>query len=300
MARSARLKDIDNYTGSQAPGYYQRVSIEDIINNFIVAYIGKGKVMANVPRHEVAFWAQRSLQEFSYDVLHGDKSIELELPPSRVLQLPSDYVNLIKIVKTDDNGNQTRIVQSLDVSTNRAVIQDDNYDYIYDENGDIVTAQDSETIGHFQDSESRAKQAVNYYDGYYYDDDFSFYHNKRFGTEPSRQNINPQYVLDTAQGRIYFNSQIDSGDIITLYYISDGIADNDDLANVYVPKMAEDAMYAAILYNLSKLRPEAAGAASLYKKEAMAKLRNTKIRLQNWRHEEVAQILRGKSKWIKH
>jgi hypothetical protein len=38
----------------------------------------------------------------------------------------------------------------------------------------------------------------------------------------------------------------------------------------------------------------------MYKKEASAKMRNTKIRLSNYKSEEMVQVLRGKSKWIKH
>jgi hypothetical protein len=59
-------------------------------------------------------------------------------------------------------------------------------------------------------------------------------------------------------------------------------------------------MYAYILYNLAKVRPSVGQMISLYKKEASAKLRNTKIRLSNYKSEEMAQVLRGKSKWIKH
>ena len=67
-----------------------------------------------------------------------------------------------------------------------------------------------------------------------------------------------------------------------------------------MPKLAEDATYAYMLYNLSKVRPSSAALVPLYKKEASAKLRNAKIRLSNYKLEELAQILRGKSKWIKH
>ena len=59
----------------QGLGYYRRVSLEDVINNFIVAYVGEDKSLSKVPRYEVDFWAQRGLQEFSYDVLHSEKSI---------------------------------------------------------------------------------------------------------------------------------------------------------------------------------------------------------------------------------
>ena len=37
-----------------------------------------------------------------------------------------------------------------------------------------------------------------------------------------------------------------------------------------------------------------------YKKEKFAKLRNAKIRLSNIKLDEIIQVMRGKSKWIKH
>jgi hypothetical protein len=36
------------------------------------------------------------------------------------------------------------------------------------------------------------------------------------------------------------------------------------------------------------------------KREKSAKLRNTKIRLSNIKLNEIVQVLRGQSKWIKH
>ena len=78
------------------------------------------------------------------------------------------------------------------------------------------------------------------------------------------------------------------------------MGDNGNFDNVYVPKLAEDAVYASMLYNLSKLRSSAAGAAGLYKKEASSKMRNAKIRLSNMKTTEMTQIMRNKAKWIKH
>ena len=107
-------------------------------------------------------------------------------------------------------------------------------------------------------------------------------------------------MLDLEAGKIFFDSSFKQGSIITLRYISDGIGDNNDFDNVLVPKLAEDAVYANILYNLAKLRTASAGASALFKKEAGAKMRNAKIRLSNMKTEEMTQVLRGKSKWIKH
>lgn len=297
MARSLKLADVNNYDGTNVPGYYQRTKLEDIIDNFIVGYVGKDKILKNVPRYEVAFWAQRSLQEFSYDILHSEKSIELELNDAKIVLLPPDYVNYVKITITDNRGNTRTIQPSLTTKANRAALQDEQYEYVYDESGNQIFVQDSESVKRFQDNEAQTNE---YYDQYLQRDDHTSYEIKRFGLNPQTNTRNGFYVIDNDQGRIYFDESFKTDDIITLYYVSDGLDNNNDLSNVYVPKLAEDAMYASILYNLSKLRPEASGAAGLYKKESMAKVRNAKIRLSNFKSEELAQVMRGKAKWIKH
>ena len=307
MAISRRPLDVDNYsaldggTGLAIPGYYSRVHLNDIINNFIIAYIGDGKVLSKVPRYEVAFWAQRSVQEFSYDIFHSEKTIEVELNSTLQMSLPSDYVNYVNISFLDNFGNLKTIQPSRSTKATKAVAQDDEYKYLYDNSGRVVFKETSDTLNRYQTTNRvlTAEEASDYYNGYYDNDDYSYF-GRRYGSEPERQNFNGSYVLDLEAGKIFFDSSFKQGSIIVLRYISDGIGDNDNFDNVLVPKLAEDAIYTNILYNLSKLRVSSAGASALYKKEASAKMRNAKIRLSNMKTEEMAQVLRGKSKWIKH
>ena len=307
MAISRKPLDVDNYslaeggTGTAIAGYYSRVHLNDIINNFMIAYIGDGKVLTKVPRYEVAFWAQRSVQEFSYDIFHAEKNIEIELSSTLQLSLPSDYVNYVKVSYVDSNGNHRPIQNAKYTKPTKAAMQDQDFRYVYDQDGNLTFNETSETIERFQASEKflTTKDFQNYYDGYFDDDDLSAY-GRRYGSEPERQNINGSYVLDLENGKIYFDSFFSEGDLIAFQYISDGLGDNGNFENVLVPKLAEDAVYANMLYNLSKLRPSGGPTAALYKKEAAAKMRNAKLRLSNLKLEELTQVLRGKSKWIKH
>ena len=83
-----------------------------------------------------------------------------------------------------------------------------------------------------------------------------------------------------------------------LEYISDGLAYDLDTR---VPKLAEEAMYKSILYNIVSTRAgQSEGVVQRYKKDRYAALRNAKIRLSNIKLEEFTQVMRGKSKWIKH
>lgn len=303
MAISRKPLDIDNYSaaeggnGSAIPGYYSRVNLNDIINNFIVGYTGDGKILPKVPRYEVAFWAQRAVQEFSYDIFHAEKNMEIELSSTLQISLPSDYVNYVDISCLDADGNLRPLQNSKRLKSTKSASQDQDYNYIYDQEGNIIYEETSQTLKQFGKNDISTKKQNYESDEYDVRDEA---YGAKYGSEPERANANGTYVLDLEAGKIYFDSMFGEGDIIVLSYISDGLGENGDFANVLVPKLAEDAVYASILYNLSKLRTSASGAAGLYKKEAYAKLRNAKIRLSNMKIKEIAQVLRGKSKWIKH
>ena len=99
-----------------------------------------------------------------------------------------------------------------------------------------------------------------------------------------------------SEGKISFSSNL-VDKLIVLEYISDGLAYDLDSR---VPKLAEEAMYAYILHALISTRinqPEYI--VQRLRKEKSAKLRNAKIRLSNIKLDEIVQVMRGKSKWIK-
>ena len=66
----------DNYDS------YSYIKLNDVINNFQVAYVGTGKLIPSCKRTDIIFHAKRGLQEFSYDTLNSVKSQELNIPPS--------------------------------------------------------------------------------------------------------------------------------------------------------------------------------------------------------------------------
>ena len=303
-------------------GYYQRTHLEDVINNFIVAYVGADKVLQRVPRHEVAFFAQRAVQEFSYDIFHADKNIELELNPVTLqVPVPQDFVSLVKITYTGFDGQEYPAYEAQGTRAKQAILQDQNYEWNYDQDGTILYAEVSEATKRWQNPSNEFAQrdiARNYFYGSEYDEEYNYYsfysfQGRRYGTDPQYDNKNGEYIFDRQRGIIYFGSGFaggtgvnrdtglaEQGFLVNIRYISDGLDAAGDLTKVYVPKLAEDAIYASILYNLAVIRPSAAQAAGLYKKEASAKMRNAKIRLQGYKLEEMTQVMRGKSKWIKH
>jgi hypothetical protein len=85
---------------------YAYISLDDVINNFMVGYVGYEKVISRVNKTDVIFHAKRALQEFSYDLLKVLKSQELTIPPSLTVPIPQDYVNYVRVSWVDGNGGK--------------------------------------------------------------------------------------------------------------------------------------------------------------------------------------------------
>ena len=92
------------YYANNNYGNYQFIHVSDIINNFMVSYVGQDKIISKVDRTDVAFHAQRALQELSYDTLKSCKSIEVEVCGNLKVPLPQDYVNYVKLTSSDSAG----------------------------------------------------------------------------------------------------------------------------------------------------------------------------------------------------
>ena len=83
-----------------------------------------------------------------------------------------------------------------------------------------------------------------------------------------------------------------------IHYLSDGHGTDDE---IILHKFAEEAMYKWIAYGCLSARantPEYV--IQRFKKEKFAETRKAKIRISNIKIEEISQIMRGRSKWIKH
>ena len=85
-------------------GNYQFVSLTDIINQFMLIYVGEDKIIPKAKRLDVAFHAQRALAELSFDTLKSFKGEEIDVPPSLQVVLPQDYVDYTKISWIDGSG----------------------------------------------------------------------------------------------------------------------------------------------------------------------------------------------------
>ena len=88
------------------------------------------------------------------------------------------------------------------------------------------------------------------------------------------------------------------GRLVLIEYVSDGNAYDLDMK---IPKMAEDALYSHIIHAiLSTSSNVQEYVVRRFQKERSAKLRNAKIRLSNLKLDQIVQVMRQKSKWLKY
>lgn len=276
-------------------GGYQYISLTDIVNNFIISYVGEEKIIPKVKRNNVFFFAQRALQELSYDTLRSSKSQEIEIPDSLVMTLPQDYVQYIKLCYVDDGGMENVIYPSLKSSDPTPIIQDENYNYTFDSDGNLVLANESETWKKYKDNNNGA-DVVN---DFYLEDNRSFQtlNGRRYGSDPQFMNSNGTFYINQNSGKIHFSANL-KNKIITLKYISDNLGKDSEMQ---VPKLVEEAMYKCIAYYILSTRANTPEYLVMrFKKDKFASVRTAKLRLSNLKLEEIAQTMRGKSKQIKH
>jgi len=280
-------------------GSYQYVSLADIINNFILMYVGNDKLVNNVDRWTILFHAKRAIQELNYDALRNIKVLEFEMGDNLKLVMPPDYINYVRISMLR-GGVLFQLSENRSVMSATAYLQDNEGDIVFDSNGEVVTGQSKLDI---LNQEQKLYTGAGIYNGSYgwnYEGNWYFGYNVggRYGMDPSYANSNPKFTINKAAGVIDFSSGVKNS-FIVLEYISDGMENGDD-SLITINKLAEEYIYNYLKWALlSNKYGVQEYIINRVKKEKTASLRNTKIRLSNLHPARLLMSLRGKDKWIK-
>ena len=283
-------------------GSYAYTKLGDLVQNFLIAYVGAGKLIPNVKRTDVIFHTKRAIQEFSYDTLRSVNAQELTVPKNLSVVIPQDYVNYVELSWIDTQGVKRIIYPTtltsnpseMPVQDNKGIpIQDSFYNNI---EGTSIT-EDRWKNNAYKNLNALQNDPLFEYDYYYLYGGTMFGYGQLYGLNPETAQSNGWFTINEREGKFSFSANL-VDKVILLQYISDGLSSD---LNTRVPKMAEEAVYAYVRHAILSSRinqPEYV--IQRLKKEASAKLRNAKIRLSNIKSNEIVQVMRGKSKWIKH
>ena len=133
--------------GGNAPnnanwGSYQYVSLEDIVNNFMLMYYGNHSLINNEPRYKILFHAKRAIQELNYDAFKETKILELTVCDTLRYVLPDDYVNWIRVSMYKD-GLLRPLTENIQTNWSSAYLQDNECRILFDIDGNALRPQDS-------------------------------------------------------------------------------------------------------------------------------------------------------------
>jgi len=285
-------------------GSYQYVSLQDIVNNFLLMYSGNHSLVNNEERYKVLFHAKRAIQELNYDAFKEIKVLELTVPDMLRYILPSDYVNWVRVSLYKD-GWLRPLSENIQTLSSKAYLQDNTGRILFDQDGNALSPQYSnidfdrltktkKSIYLNQGNQFNGELGWNY-DGMWY---FEGNIGTAYGLNTETANFNPTFNIDRKAGVINFDSSM-SGESCILEYVSDGMEGGDN-SLITVNKLFEAYIYAAIEYEIlsSKLGVQEYIVARARKKRR-ALLSNAKIRISNIHPGRLLMNLRGLDKQIK-
>jgi hypothetical protein len=236
------------------------------------------------------------------DVPYTDPALTTTVPAIRPV-LNDGFGNSVQFQNQSQNGTYTETLTMLETSStvyaNRFWFQTQTTtaftgnisNIVLVESTDVPLNSESTTWTNYK-SGTPSENQDDYQDDIYWPLDLS-----RYGLDPQHAQANGSFYIDDQSGKIHFSSNV-SGKTVILDYISDSLGTDGEMQ---VHKFAEEAMYRWIAHAIMAGRvniPEYQ--VQRFKKEKFAAVRTAKLRLSNIKLEEITQILRGKSKQIKH
>ena len=183
-------------------GSYQYVSLDDIVNNFMLMYVGNDKLINNAERYNVIFHAKRGIQELNYDALKETKIVELSVCGNATVVLPPDFVNWVRI-SLYKNGTLMPLTENIQTNWSDAYLQDNNCRILFDHDGNILKPSTS-TLD--LDRISKGKKSIylnqqsqyNGQEGYFYNGLWYFEYpvGARYGLNTETANANPTFKIN--------------------------------------------------------------------------------------------------------
>lgn len=278
-------------------GSGQYTTMKDIINNFMLMYVGPDKQLDNVARHEIIFHAKQAIKMLHSDAMKSHKAVEYMIGDDLKFILPPDYVDYIRI-SINVNGELRVLSENRRANTAARYSQDAMGDLIFDIDGEVVTETSQLDLSRVTPSIYYGPGDYNGCYGWYVDDCWYFGYPFRgmYGLDPSEVSSLPTFMVNN--GVIDFSSGM-ANQLVVVEYTSDGMMNGDD-SKVVVHKYAEEFTYRYIKWALLNQKASIpVYDRKLARDEKHAELRNAKIRLSGLHPSRLLMSLRGQNKWIK-
>lgn len=299
-------------TVPQDLGENRFITLEDTVNNYMVLYADEDSHGGMPMRRKVEAFGQRAIQEFSYDTFTV-KEEEYEVLDSARYPFPLDLVELVGVFWLDEQGNQRPLqyrkrssapINPLQIGENitdsEGNIVNTRGEFMYEDDGSRSEGSTSTSVTRWNDTEQQRRREF-FFDttgtaGQFNYGNYYTYGN-RYYIDPEIANRNGTYTINQADGILELDPGF-VGEIIVVKYISDGLSNN--LSEVKYHKFAEQSVYDYIYYHMIMNKSRVpANEKQRAQRASYASRRTAKLRLSNLSPNEMIQVLRRQSNWIK-
>jgi len=271
-------------------GAYQYISLPDIINNYMLIYVGNDKIVDNVQKHTVRFHAKQAIKELNYNAFRNIKVLETTVGSDLKLIMPAGYVDYVRI-SLESNGVLFPLSENTKPMSASSYLRDNNNELLFDNTGEVIYGSSELDAKRLSGSTSTTDE-----DSYGNCTQYSI--GQRYGLETSEANTNPRFRINRAAGVIDFDSNM-RDKLVVLEYISDGMEGGVD-ADIVINKFFEKYMY---LYLSAEILRAKRGISAVEKrsaaKKAEAESRNARIMMSDIDPARLLMTLRGQDKRIK-
>jgi len=229
----------------------------------------------NIPKRFVIKKARNAIKLYKTSTIRDFTVLELDLSSTLQITLPLDYFDYYRISWVDDDGKLFPMARNNRLSIAKGIIQDHEYKFIYDESGNYITAQGTSPS---VDSTVEAYSNFNFDRGQYFE--------------------NGDFNIDKDAGIIKFGSDAQEKTIV-LEYISDGVYNKTD-ANIKIDKVATQTINDYIYFYLIKRQDKISQSEKTRaRRDWKVSERKMKAAISPIRLEDVLQVDRSKSRWVK-
>lgn len=210
----AKITPYDYHSNEDNHGSYQYITLKDIVNSLQIKYSDSDHILKNIRRSKLLLYAKEGIREYNKQVFNEIYACEITVPENLSFALPHNFVSYARcsIVVLDENTNSYRL-KPLNINTNISIadgyLQDHNAEILFDEEGNILTADVLNAYG----------KPFKKYDI----EPFSISGNKSLDT--SKLSRYGEFTIDERRGKIVFSSDLYDKEIV-LEYVSDGLADD--------------------------------------------------------------------------
>jgi hypothetical protein len=228
------------YSTESSHGSYQFVTLKEVVDGLLTeAKLDPDNYLKNTNRALIVYHAKMGVKELTKSTAKTTLKIEMTVGNNSCIVMPQDYVDYVRIsVVVVDPINGSRKLQVLDINRNINIatgyLQDHNAEILFDDEGNILTADASNTY-------NIPYQKYEFYP--------SVVGNSMVDT--AKLSAYGEYTIDEDNGKIAFSANLIDKEVV-VEYESDGLqwesfAEGDIKIHKYIEQALKDWTYYACI-----------------------------------------------------